>query len=436
MNYYLGFFYNYETVINNISVLLTTTEKHQVQYYIEATGVNYYYYYYYYNSGNVSAGNDVILNLPKSVEVASPVQQNKGIYLAINSDKVTVIGQSLDEYSSDSYLVLPITVSSDIAYVYYGISVPRTTVHNFPHYSSILMVGTEDNTTMKLTVTQSVKIITHDGDLIPGKEYSFVINRLQTIYIRSLEDLTGTKIVTDKPVSVFSGHGCGNIPWNVSACSHLIEQIPPTKLWGKIYYIAPFARKRSYTIRILGAYNSTIVNVYCKNTMDLFTLDEGEFVNKTVQMQQYCAIYSNNKVLVIQFSHGGNEDKNSFGDPAMILVPSVNQYLNKFVFSTIRNPIQSQYSHYINIIVMAQYYQPNMIYLIAGRVNRSLVTQQWTPIKVNGSIEAYATQVEISEGKVEVFHNTPAAQLMVTVYGFTRHNGYGHIGGILLHTGC
>ena len=420
--YYLGFFYNFDTYVN-VSILLTTTETHQVQYSIEALGENYH-------SGNVSAGNDVVLNLTTTIEVASPDDQNKGIYLTTNSDKVTVIGQSLGVHSSDSYLALPITVLSDMVYVYYGISVPRA-FHNANIYSSVLIVGTENNTVMKLTVTQSVNI---SADyLIPGREYSFVINRLQTIFIRSLEDLSGTKIVTDKPVSVFSGHECGNVPWNVVACSYLIEQIPPTELWGKVYYTTPLGNKTSYTIKILAAYNSTIVHVYCNNVADLYTMDEGEFVNKTV-IQLYCAVYSNNKILVIQFSHGGLED-NRFGDPAMILVPSINQYLNKFTFSTIRNPLTSPYSHYINIIVMAQYYQPNLINLIAGGVNMSLDTQQWTPIQDNGITEAYATQINISEGVAEIFHNDATAKLMVIVYGFSANDGYGYIGGILLSAG-
>ena len=132
-------------------------------------------------------------------------------------------------------------------------------------------------------------------------------------------------------------------------------------------------------------------------------------------------------MLVVQFSHGGSED-NEYGDPMMTLVPAEDQYVNKFDFSTIRNTWQSGYDHNINIIVTSQYYQPSMIYLIAGGVNRSLLSQQWIPIQVDSITKAYATQVSIQEGVTEIFHSDPAAQLMVIVYGFSKHNAYGHVG--------
>ena len=424
--YYLGFFANYINNVASISILLTTTDVQQVEYSVEAPGVGYYH------NGTISAGDEVILNLPSSVEVLSYNDQDKGIYLTASSHKITVIGQNLETFSSDSFLASPTTELVD-AYVYYGVSVPRTVVHSSLYDSSILIVGTENNTMMKLTTTQSVNVAVGNTVtyLIAGREYTFVINRLQTFYVGSLEDLSGTRVVTDKPVSVFSGHRCANVPWNVAACSHLIEQIPPTALWGKVYYVSPLAGKRSYTIKVLAAYNSTIVNMYCNNTMESFAINEGGFVNKTSQTNEYCAVYSNKEVLVVQFSHGGVEDSSN-GDPMMTLVPATNQYLNKFDFSTIR---KSGFTHYVNIIVMEQYYQPNMIYLIAGGVNRSLVTQQWVPILVNNTIEAYATQVNIPEGVAQIFHNDTAAQMMTIVYGFSRHNGYGHIGGIGIYEG-
>ena len=75
-----------------VSILLRTTETHQVQFFIEAVDVKYY------QNGTVSAGNDVMLNLPRSVVVASHDDQNKGIFLTTSSDKVTVIAQSLSAH--------------------------------------------------------------------------------------------------------------------------------------------------------------------------------------------------------------------------------------------------------------------------------------------------------------------------------------------------
>ena len=425
----MGFFANHDPNAGDVSVLLITSETQPVQYYMEAPGVEYY------RNGTISAGDEVILNLPSSIEVSSVYHQNNGIYLTTSSDKVTVIGQNLDRHTSDSFFALPLIELSD-EYVYYGISIRRTVVHSALINSSILIVGTENNTMMKLTVTQSVNIGVGNTvtTLIPGIQYSFVINRLQTVYIGSLEDLSGTKIVTNKPVSVFSGHQCGNVPWDVAACSHLIEQIPPTALWGEVYYIVPLASKTSYTIKTLAAYNSTIINVYCNNTMESYTINEGEFINRISQTNEYCAIFSNKKVLVVQLKHGGDND-NDYGDPMMTLVPAANQYLNKFDFSTIRNPVESGFNHYVNIIVKEQYYQPNMIYLIVGGVNRSLVTQQWVPIQVNNITEAYATQVNILEGVIQIFHTNPSAEMMTIVYGFNTHDAYGHIGGLYIPTG-
>ena len=411
-------------------MVLITGETHQVTYFIEAPSVGYYH------NGTLSAGDEVVLNLSSSIQVLSHADQDKGIYLSASSENLTVIGQNINNVgSSDSYFALPI-IELDDAYTYYGISVARAIAHSEPIHSSILIVGIENNTMMKLTVTQSV-IISIDNaamNVIPDIQYSFVVNRLQTVYIGSVDDLSGTKIVTDRPVSVFSGHECANVPSNVTACDHLIEQIPPTALWGTVYYVAPLANKISYTIKVLAAYHSTNVNIYCNNTGESYTINEGEFITKVSQINEYCAIYANKEVLVVQLSHGGTEDS-EYGDPMMTLVPATNQYLNKFDFPTLVNPSQSSYDHYVNIIVMEQYFQPNMIYLRAGGVNRLLVTQQWVPIQVNNFAEAYATQVRTSEGVIQVIHTDAAAQMTVVVYGFTRYKGYGHIGGIRNHIG-
>ena len=175
------------------------------------------------------------MNLPSGLQTSSYYHWNYGIYLQTSSDKVTVTGQSYTSHTSDTYLALPTIDLKITEYIYYGMSVYS------PSYSSIvLIVGTESNTRLKLTVTQTTYVSTRSSSyyrrrVYSGSQYSFTINRLQTMYIADDGDLSGTKIVTNKPVSVFSGHRCASVPNGYGNCGYLIEQIPPTTYWGKVY---------------------------------------------------------------------------------------------------------------------------------------------------------------------------------------------------------
>jgi len=423
LGYYLGFFSNIDSS-SVPSIIITTFASHQVNYSIEAPGVGYYI------SGSVTSNNEVIISLPTTLITSSHNDQDKGIHLMTSSDKVTVIGQNFRHRSSGTFRSLAIIDLCYVdEYVYYGVSVSGSNLDAFN--SSILVVGTEDNTIMKLTVTQPVTISVSNStvDLTAGIQYSFVINRLQTVLIKSVDDLTGTKIATDKPVSVFGGHQCGRVPANLNDCDYLVEQVPPTTLWGRVYYTAPLSTRRSYTIKLLAAHNSTVVDIYCNNTRESYIISEGQSVNKTLSLQEYCVINSSKEVLLIQLSHSRSNGRiDTVGGPMMTLVPPTNHYSNSFKFSTLLDQSET-FTHYINIIVLTQYYQPDVIYLISGGVNRSLDLYPWIPIVVNNITEAYSAQIGISEGIAEVTHQNTNARLSLIVYGLSSFHMYGFAGG-------
>ena len=108
-----------------------------------------------------------------------------------------------------------------------------------------------------------------------------------------------------------------------------------------------------------------------------------------------------------------------------------------FIFLyTIHDPRELYYNHHVNIIVIEKYFQPSMIYLMAGETNRSLVAGHWVAVQVNNNIQAYAAQVNISEGMTKIFHTNAAAQMMAIVYGFAPYEAYGHAGGFRIPKGC
>ena len=411
--YYLGYFDNFG---GTPSIVLINSKPYPISYSIETPELGY-------TSGRVASESTLVINLPTTVVVTSSSDQNKGVYLKVGSNEVTVLGQDIRSQTTATFLALPNVKLAIKEYVYYGMVITDATTRT----SVILIVGTANDTMMNLTTTQPV--IVNDGNgtinVTSGRKHLFKLNKFQTVYIETFTDLTGTKVVTDKPVSVFSGHECVYIPRTTAGCDHIVEQIPPTAVWGNVFYISPLLTRRSYTIKILAAYNHTNISLYCNGTLQSFSISEGETIIRTYMRQEYCAIHASRSILVAQFGHGQLDD-DANGDPLMMLIPSKIHYANKFSLSTIHNPAISGYRHFLNIVVLARDHNPNMIHIKSGTVTQSLDALTWVPIKVNNITEAYALQVNISEGVAEVIHADPTASMAATVYGFGYNEGYGH----------
>jgi len=208
-------------LIITMKMMLTlfNTGTQQISFTVVASGIDYI------QSGTLSANEQKTVNISSEAEVSSIDDQSKGIYLTTTGDDLIAIGQSIKGVEFDTFTLQPITSLNVDKYTYYSIS-PSSVNSDI---SSILVVGTADSTIIELTVTQAVKVKIGDSinNLVPGILNSFVINRFQTMYISSETDLSGSKIVTDRPVSVFSGDRNGKIEGWPRRC-YMAEQIPPT----------------------------------------------------------------------------------------------------------------------------------------------------------------------------------------------------------------
>ena len=421
--FYFGFFRNFgETPPLTYYITLTTTESEPVHYSIEIPGLGY--------SDNGTIQNWLPITFPQEVVVSSINDRDHGIYLKTSSDNVNVAGFNHHTQSADSFRVSPLTRLKVEQYSYFAISIDETQSGVFKH--SILIVGNEDNTTMELTVTQPVEINV-DGNataLVPDTQYTFLIDRLQTVFIASVDDLTGSNIVTDKPVSVFSGHeaakGLGG-----SDLDHVVEQVPPTALWDTVHYFASLANDHPDTIRILAAEDSTKVDLYCDNTLVTYFVNEGRSVYTTIPSTFYCAIYSTKKVLVAQFGHQNINE--GYSGPLMIVIPGASYYSNRLEFAT--NPIADFDNDYFNLIVLKEYYQPERIWLLASSLTQQLSDADWVPIIVDNVTTAYGLQYPIGNYRpLVIVHTNPAALMTASVYGFNVYSGYGHSAGYNLQS--
>ena len=403
LEFSLGFFKNYKPLrLQILQLLITTRESDPVPFKCESLlGFN--------NSYIATHDSAVVIQLNNLYQVLSSSDSNKGIRVSTRERQVSVFGLNYDNRTSDGFLALPCTEQNVEKYVYYGM-----TFHdglNPERLSQLLIVGCEDNT----TVTVASQTIT--------------LNMMETYLYERDQDLTGTRVVSNNPISFFSGHQCTNVPEDVGACDHLTEQIPNTATWGTRFLTASLAgRNTDDMYRILASQPSTIVTVTCStqlqsNISNLSSAGDWETIVIPGSNSSYCAIESNKPLLVVQFAMGREIDY--AGDPFMMIIPAIEQYDNDYNIIMPHEFLRQ----FVTIFVTPEYYQPDMIYI-------DDVTQEgadWAVINcIDTTICGYATYAELPAGTHRLYHAGFRATIGVSVYGFNVKDSYGYPGGLRL----
>ena len=324
--------------------------------------------------------------------------------------QVSAFGLNYENKTSDGFLALPCTQQNVGKYVYYGM-----TFHGIVYLPQLLIVGCKDNT----TVTVASQTIT--------------LNMMETYLYERDQDLAGTRVVSNNPILLFSGHQCSFIPENIGFCDHLTEQLLNTATWGTRFLIASLAGRNTDDMYcILASQPSTIVTVTCSTQLqsNIYNLSSaGDW--KTIQIPRsnsnasYCAIESSKLLLVVQFALGREIDDT--GDPFMMIIPAIEQYDNDYnIF------MPHEFSRqFVTIFVTPEYYHPAMIYID----DVSQEGANWAAINCRSrgtTICGYATYAELPAGTHQLYHADFRATIGVSVYGFNAKNSYGYPGGLWL----
>ena len=394
------------------------------------------------------------------VSESAPVtlsERYKGIRIKVEGDKkLVVFGQHEELGSNDAYVALPVFrlpfMREKLEYVL--VSVYGDTIKMKDSVG--LIIGTEDNT--EVTIVSSVLIRHKLAPLglffsrlpeyvsrLPEHLNTITIHKYQTLYLQVRSgDISGTRVITNKPVSVFSGHECANVPIRSFGCDMLIEQIPPTYTWGNEVATIPLITRANDVIKIIASQDSTIVDVtytdYITGSVkstSTFSLNSGQFKELTVG--DYALIKSNHPIAVFQISTSSYTDNNLKSDPFLLMVPSRQQYLKNYIITTA--PFNSElegktadlvaYTHYINIAVPAKFLKRNRIVMNGRAIDISV----FKPIRFsNNIIWGYGVQLKVEPGVHVIKHLNRNAVLSVVVYGFTSQMSYGYYGGLQLPT--
>ena len=284
--------------------------------------------------------------IPVLAEGNATVSLEADALYAINNNVTLVASTMLTDVrtqSTDYSLVLMFNPQARYSFVYYAISVDFVgdylqSLHSNDH-STFSIIALARNTEVRISPSKTVTV--NGTNIAYGEEYVWQLDEGQSLLIQSSEDLTGSRVTSNKATSFYSGHMCAQD--SSTNCSILVEQISPYNSWGNRFFLHTNASGIVGTMfKILASDAGANVSVNC--TSDGYDFENRNFYlgfRQTISLSfshSYCAVHSVGSILIVQFQD--SHQQNSM-DTYMTIVPAVNQFRNIYVFNTYNNSIAS-----------------------------------------------------------------------------------------------
>ena len=210
------------------------------------------------------------------------------------------------------------------------------------------IIAATDNTTVQ--VTPSAPIAAGDGvpAIAAGTTTEFTLSRGEVLSLGTDriagQDLTGSTIFSDRPVAVFSGHECADVPVGVCCCDHLEEQLLPLSTWGN-RIVAPKFEQRGTEAdiwRMTAAEDNTTITLNPPvGAVSTFVLNRGEV--RELSSAVSFVVEATGPISMGQYMTGSGGNQIPFasycflsgaGDPAFTLNVPDNQWLNSYIVLT------------------------------------------------------------------------------------------------------
>ena len=261
-------------------------------------------------------GESETVKLPSDTEL-----RGTGIYsqtVMIRSDKfITIVSSNeKDKKSMDISLVYPVT---DWGQEYYVIT---PLAKGYP--KEIAVFSGPD--AVSVTVELKCDVTLQNKAYRAGDNLNVNLGAYSILYLESNDesnDCTGSRVVTDKPVGVISGHACA---WQNSKCQHVFEQLLPVKKWGTSYIVPPLEYQVLDDYVYIFASKLTHVTYQFGDTVQEIELIAGLWKALPMDRSPPLVISSTQPIQVIYYCTGGSFSDGTVFDPFIMNIVPTEQF--------------------------------------------------------------------------------------------------------------
>jgi hypothetical protein len=357
--------------------------------------------------------------------------------------------QNVDVYSNDASLLLPIR-SLGTEYIILGWP---TEVQNIPIVgprpllSNVTIASAGTGVTEVTILAPSGAAIaagpgfdtlaagaTRTVELQPGQVLSLTTTQVDEA------DMTGMEIFANRPIAVFSGSECANIPLGNQYCDHIEEQNVPVTAWGSEYVAAKFEPRGNEPdlYRIIAENDGTVITTTPPQPgANNVTVQRGEAIE--FESTESFVVSGTGRIAVAQYmvgsaypgpENGCTRDPDSInpqtcaipgnfaciqesgiGDPAILMLVPDSQLRSDYVYLTPADYMED----YVSIV-----YEGDVTFTLDG----AAVTSSGTPI---GSTGRRVLRLPMEDGAHRIEGTAPFA---LYVYGYDCDVSYAYAGGL------
>ncbi|MBW2276833.1 MAG: IgGFc-binding protein [Deltaproteobacteria bacterium] len=228
-------------------------------------------------------------------------------------------------YMSDASMLFPVPALS----LTYDVIGWEPTNSSYETYFTVVAVT--DGT--QVTVTASVP--PQAGGVVPASTDPFTVEMeegdvLQVCTPELGVTFTGSRIESneDHPIAVFTGNECAFIPNTISACDHLEEQVPGARFWGTEFVAARVPVRSTDPVAV----DEVMWQIYAFEDDTSVTLTAAPEITGLPFEAATLAQSELKPIAVMEYMIGcSNPYAENTGDPAMIYVNPVEQFLPRYV---------------------------------------------------------------------------------------------------------
>ena len=381
--------------------------------------------------GTTSYHNPHKVSIPANYEVLDNTYswRRKGLKVySLHSEPISVIVWSFRTQSGFmSYLALPCHKQPTTQYTYYVMS----TLGRSDQTSQFMIIGCLDNSNVTIFPNNDITLPSNPQDsaavnkiVSAGQPFNFVLHSLQTLFVfKAHVDLTGTKIISDSPLTIISGHE--DAQTSAGTFDTIVTQLTPTITWGKTFLLpSQMGQNNRQKYKVIGANKETYPIKTCYNnkySIARFALDENNTYTFYTTNNENCSIISNeNPIYVAQIGSGQSA---TFSGSSLITVPPIEQYVHSIQFSAL---MSSRTSYYSVVVPNNPYFNQSLL------INNVLINPSWSLIyDYHHSISGYCYSTSFT-GTYTIAHPNPNGTLFVSVYGWETTTGHSYVGGMKL----